>query len=50
MEKKQCDSGDLGDKDLSRWFHHSGLVREKREIGGDMSKVCSENRLRVNAL
>ena len=39
MEKKQCDSGDLGDKDLSRWFHHSGLVREKRGIGNDMSKV-----------
>ena len=39
MDKKQCDGGDLGDKDLSRWFHHSGLVREKREIGDDMSKV-----------
>ena len=37
--KKQCNNGDLGDQDLSRWFHHSGLVRKKREMSSDMSKV-----------
>ena len=37
--KKQCNNGDLGDQDLSRWFHHSGLVRKKREMSNDMSKV-----------
>ena len=37
--KKQCNNGDLGDQDLSRWFHHSGLVRKKREAPSDMAKV-----------
>ena len=39
IHKKQCYAGDLGDKDLSRWFHHSGLSRRKREIPNDMAKV-----------
>ena len=37
--KKQCNNGDLRDQDLSRWFHHSGLVRKKREAPDDMAKV-----------